>query len=262
MSLKRTVTSSQKRSSIVGLYGSSFLPVVIQVCHRLIEGRPVYPRVSFLVACNPYRLKPKDSITVGLDKEQKRTHDPLAALVYRVHPLPTSLLSYLWDFGSLSPEDELAYIRTIVLQAASSTQGQSAVIPDAVRDLAPDMVVMAHRLVRVREDASAVSLRDVRRFTRLLVWFMEHNHKTRPAPSSTSDSSSWISGDRVSIITGLVRKVEEERQGFLTVLGLASFSSLRRRTGLVLPGRIGQDSMIELMEFLRTKGAGWLPSWP
>ncbi|CAG2252998.1 RNF213 [Mytilus edulis] len=40
--------------------------------------------------------------------------DELSSLVYRVHPLPESLIDYVWDYGSLSEEDEKTYIAKMV----------------------------------------------------------------------------------------------------------------------------------------------------
>lgn len=39
---------------------------------------------------------------------------PLRHLVYRVHALPESMRSLVWDFGSLQPDVEERYIRQIV----------------------------------------------------------------------------------------------------------------------------------------------------
>ena len=36
--------------------------------------------------------------------------DPLKNLVYRVHPLPESMIDHVFDFGALSPETERLYI--------------------------------------------------------------------------------------------------------------------------------------------------------
>jgi hypothetical protein len=38
-------------------------------------------------------------------------HDPLKDLVYRVHPLPESMVDHVFDFGSLSASTEALYIR-------------------------------------------------------------------------------------------------------------------------------------------------------
>ncbi len=45
---------------------------------------------------------------------------PMRHLVYRVQALPQSLLSMVWDFGQLSKEVEVLYIRQIVKRYVSS----------------------------------------------------------------------------------------------------------------------------------------------
>ena len=39
---------------------------------------------------------------------------PLRQLVYRVHPLPKSMIPLVWDFGQLDAETEEAYARQII----------------------------------------------------------------------------------------------------------------------------------------------------
>jgi E3 ubiquitin-protein ligase RNF213 len=146
------------------------------VCHRTLEGAPVSPRLVFLAACNPYRLKGDQAITAGLDIQQKRRPDALSRLVYRVHPLPETMLDYLWDFGSLQPEDEGAYIREIL--KGLDEEG----LPPGTGALAAAAVEASQHFIRAREDRSAVSMRDVRRFKRLVDWFYRHK-RARPRPS-------------------------------------------------------------------------------
>eukprot|EP00466_Bigelowiella_natans_P005500 jgi/Bigna1/142948/aug1.74_g17656 len=40
--------------------------------------------------------------------------DPLKNLVYRVHPLPESMVDHVYDFGALPPETEEIYIRAML----------------------------------------------------------------------------------------------------------------------------------------------------
>ena len=46
---------------------------------------------------------------------------PLRHLVYRVHALPESMRSLVWDFGQLNPEVEELYTRQIVRRYVSSS---------------------------------------------------------------------------------------------------------------------------------------------
>lgn len=63
-------------------------------------------------AANPYKLRKRNegTFTQGLKVEGLQS----SKLVYLVHPLPESMLTFVWDFGILKPNDELKYIEKIV----------------------------------------------------------------------------------------------------------------------------------------------------
>eukprot|EP00750_Incisomonas_marina_P010789 INCI16307.8.p1 GENE.INCI16307.8~~INCI16307.8.p1 ORF type:complete len:4556 (+),score=887.02 INCI16307.8:48-13670(+) len=105
-------------------------------CDRTLEGVPLPQNLTVIAACNPYRLR-KHTLdadkhlgtglvygkqaagdgTVGqLDniEEVSGITDPLEDLVYRVHPLPESMVDHVFDFGSLSAETEQLYINSII----------------------------------------------------------------------------------------------------------------------------------------------------
>jgi hypothetical protein len=92
----------------------------------------------------------------------------MARLMYRVHPVPRTLQDVQFDFGALTDAREHNYVVRMAAQA----------LPDVARVehcLVAALVAAAHRAVRAHEgDASAVSLRDVKRFLALLTWFKEH----------------------------------------------------------------------------------------
>ena len=115
-------------------------------------------------------------ISAGLgmlaSNDQVREHFmdiPLRELVYRVLPLPNSLLPLVWDFGNLTPESEKSYIYNIVdsnLKHDTSKQlvSYSRVISDT---LYHSQMYMRKR----RDECSFVSLRDVERTVRVMLWF-------------------------------------------------------------------------------------------
>ena len=81
--------------------------------------------VQVIAACNPYRKRPKraEDEAVGLVFEHHSSGgqeigsgivDPLSDLVYRVHPLPETMMNYVFDFGALSAETEALYITAII----------------------------------------------------------------------------------------------------------------------------------------------------
>ena len=80
------------------------------ICHRCLNGEELPPNIVFIAACNPYCLRSSDSIsTAGL--AVKSLTDEYSNLVYRVKPLPETMMDYVWDYGSLDPKDERAYIK-------------------------------------------------------------------------------------------------------------------------------------------------------
>ncbi len=54
---------------------------------RRFKGRPLSPRLLFLAACNPYKLKTVRQMTAGLENTSDK-----GSLVYRVFPVSQSVL--------------------------------------------------------------------------------------------------------------------------------------------------------------------------
>ena len=154
------------------------------LCDRRVDGVsiPNGLRLQFVVACNPYQRHSDKMLTkltsAGLgmlaSNDQVREHFmdiPLRELVYRVLPLPNSLLPLVWDFGNLTPESEKSYIDSIVganLNHDTSKQlvSYSKVISDT---LYHSQMYMRER----RDECSFVSLRDVERTVRVMLWFYQ-----------------------------------------------------------------------------------------
>jgi hypothetical protein len=137
------------------------------VCRRVLGSRRVSRHLRFLAAVNPHRLRKRAVESIGL-QSKLNTEDPMRHLVYRVHPLPEAMLDYVWDYGRLSDTDEASYIKNMLRGLFES------VSPQLYR-LGARLVVQSHQFIRNKEEDCSVSLRDVRRFRRLAVWF----HETR-----------------------------------------------------------------------------------
>jgi len=97
------------------------------ICDRSMNGRPLPSTIRIIAACNPYRLKrglgaQEDTMAGLIFDHHAALHsetvggitDPLKDLVYRVHPLPESLVDYVFDFGALPPETERLYIKAML----------------------------------------------------------------------------------------------------------------------------------------------------
>ncbi|ELU02735.1 hypothetical protein CAPTEDRAFT_201549 [Capitella teleta] len=123
------------------------------LCDRHFSGKPIPQNIglSIVAACNPYRTHSKAMIErlekagLGYRVRAEETEEtfgctPLRQLVYRVHPLPLSLLPLVWDFGQLDHTAEVLYVKQIVQHS---------------------------------NEVSFVSLRDVERVLKVFDWFLK-----------------------------------------------------------------------------------------
>ena len=171
-SLAETKLSSSMKEVIVFLDELNTCPhmglMVECICHRSLNGRPLPEGLKVLAALNPYRRRAlKQQQSPGLVfqlGERQSTPDPMASLVYRVHPVPQSLQDFIFDFGSLTPEQEALYILAMVRRSLPEW-------PDA-HQAVTDLICASQEYVRhIEGDASACSLRDVKRCLNLIKWF-------------------------------------------------------------------------------------------
>ncbi|XP_060594281.1 uncharacterized protein LOC132748683 [Ruditapes philippinarum] len=134
------------------------------ICHHKCSGQSLAPNLVIMGACNPYRLRSVDAIqTAGLAGKVKT--DDLSKLVYRVLPLPEMTVDYVWDFGSLSEQDEMKYIKRMV-DGVFKTESPE-------HSLLSDLLSISQTFVRDKEKSTCVvSLRDVERCKTLVPWFI------------------------------------------------------------------------------------------
>ena len=148
------------------------------ICHRSIKGKPLSSNLVFMAACNPYRLRPSGKITTaGLNG--KTISDEFSKLVYRVHPLPETMIDFVWDYGSLSENDERAYICRMV-------EG----ITGNPNNLLVDLLCTSQDYIRdVDKSPYCVSLRDVHRCIVLVKWFKKILQQRQELPLSKKQDS-------------------------------------------------------------------------
>ncbi|XP_076154175.1 E3 ubiquitin-protein ligase rnf213-beta isoform X2 [Alosa pseudoharengus] len=159
------------------------------LCDKTVQGVPLRANsgLKIIAACNPYRRHSADMVArleragLGYRVKAGETEDrlgkvPLRQLVYRVHPLPPSLIPLVWDFGQLSNLAEQSYIKQIVWN-----QFQDYDLPLSYQGIISDVLAASQRYMRSREnECSFVSLRDVERSMRVLVWFYQHRDQLFP----------------------------------------------------------------------------------
>ncbi|XP_034715873.1 E3 ubiquitin-protein ligase rnf213-beta isoform X2 [Etheostoma cragini] len=155
------------------------------LCDQTMKGEPLKADsgLKIIAACNPYRkhspemVKRLERAGLGYRVRAEETRDrlgkvPLRQLVYRVHPLPPSMASLVWDFGQLSDSTELSYIKQIVKKQVDSHH-----LPVACKDIISNVLAASQKYMRSRKnECSFVSLRDVERSMKVLVWFYHHSN--------------------------------------------------------------------------------------
>ena len=164
------------------------------MCKHTYQGNELPSNVVFIAACNPYRqrvYKGKDKVGLNInqahqqkkylsDKEledikRKQNNN----LVYTVNPLPHSLLNFVFDFGTISPEDEEHYIRCMIKESIEKKFNENrGNFKDSdlnkLLNLSKDLIVICQNFIRQYNDVSSVSLREIRRFNIFYEFFYDY----------------------------------------------------------------------------------------
>ena len=72
--------------------------------------------IALISACNPYKLRDKELSQQTSGLQYKAKDETMSRLVYRVNPLPESMISYIWDYKSLNLDEERKYIEKMIQQ--------------------------------------------------------------------------------------------------------------------------------------------------
>ena len=147
---------------------------------RLNSGEPIpsSSTLQFVCAVNPYRKHSQGMIDkleeagLGYHIKAENTRDklgniPLRQLVYRVHMLPVSIVPLVWDFGTISPNNERRYIGQMV----SNVSTQLGMGRDTEELLTSTLQASQEFMRNQSDECSFVSLRDVERTLTALKWF-------------------------------------------------------------------------------------------
>ncbi|XP_066278598.1 uncharacterized protein [Branchiostoma lanceolatum] len=155
------------------------------ICHHSMLGKNLPENLILLAACNPYRQRESSQLhTAGL--EGKARVDEYSKLVYRVHPLPESMLDYVWDYGTLDEKDERSYITKMVTGVfPAESKVKSAMLVDLLAS-------SQNFIRRVEGNQFGVSLRDVNRCRILMGWFV-NMLKTKGVKALYKQTGYWLS---------------------------------------------------------------------
>ena len=127
-------------------------------------------------------IKKLEQAGLGYHVDADKTTDrlgrvPMRRLVYRVQPLPQSLLPLVWDFGQLNTQIEDLYIRQMVRRYIRERK-----LPDVpgLVEVVSAVLTASQDFMRQQEDeCSFVSLRDVDRVLSVMSWFYSQSQHPR-----------------------------------------------------------------------------------
>ncbi|XP_052216221.1 E3 ubiquitin-protein ligase rnf213-alpha-like isoform X4 [Dreissena polymorpha] len=231
------------------------------MCDQSICGKSIqmYRNLKIIAACNPYRkhsdrfVKNLENAGLGYHVDANETRDtlgkiPMRRLVYRVQPLPESLLPLVWDFGQLNAEVERLYIYQIVkrfIMLNHFVQECDGEIKDDVIESLCDMLASSQQFMRNQKDECGfVSLRDIERFLRVMTWFSKIGEHLFPLMEAKLLQNGVIEEN----------KVDSFARSAILALGVCYHACLKDRnafrtmiTGFCnLPG--GADRMLQEIE--------------
>ncbi|CAG2252466.1 RNF213 [Mytilus edulis] len=187
------------------------------MCDKSLGGKPInlHERLKIVAACNPYRkhsdelIKRLEQAGLGYHVDADKTTDklgkmrvPMRRLVYRVQPLPQSMLPLVWDFGQLKTEVEEMYIK---------------------------------QMVRRYDECSFVSLRDVERVLQVMSWFFRQSNEDQlllrrmRGELEDSDSDSETDSDDESTEEILPPQINEITRSLILSLGVCYHACLKNR---------------------------------
>ena len=145
------------------------------MCKYSLHGKKLKSNLRFFAACNPFKLS-KVQRTEGIemiDNNNNIKKKNEKKLVYLVHPLPNSLLNFVFYCGQLKPEDERKYIERILLsQFEDKHKYKFDNFNIDCIDLCTQLISKSQIFLREKGLDSSVSLRDIRRFSVFYKWFI------------------------------------------------------------------------------------------
>ncbi|XP_060590374.1 E3 ubiquitin-protein ligase rnf213-alpha-like [Ruditapes philippinarum] len=208
------------------------------MCDKTMEGKPLNCKnLKFVAACNPYRKYPKEVITklekagLGYHVKAIQTKDrfgriPMRRLVYRVQPLPQSLLPFVWDFGQLSTAVENLYIRHMVRRymVQNGTESIRVQLPndEQLLEVISSILTQSQEYMRsLKDECSFVSLRDVDRVLQVMCWFYSMSKDRRTLFQLADEKLRERNQDQ---------KLTDITRSLLLALAVCYHSSLSQRT--------------------------------
>ena len=137
------------------------------MCTKKCQGVNVKKNVLFAGACNPYRKIKKKKLENGQYESTAliKEGSPISKqnLVYSVNPLTYTQLYYIFNFGSLTEENEKKYITGIVEGEIDEYVNDKNLLPE-IKKLMINSFTTAQSFIREINGKESVSMRETRKF--------------------------------------------------------------------------------------------------
>lgn len=250
------------------------------IIDRMYGNKVIPENVRIISCCNPYRKRRNKELedvalvySAAAGDAASGISDPMKELVYRVHPLPESLIDVVSDFGSLSEASEEIYIKAILkkelpnkdAEGAEERQNQAAQAGQVQPPIADEYEVFISSFCEllcqsqnyVREvnegERSVVSMRDIGRAARVFKWFLTSYSRLHGESASAAVKDEKDSTLKIDVCAKLR---EHLRRALVLTMGYCYHSRLNRdqRWGY-------RKRLCETWERLRSKDDGameWL----
>ena len=144
------------------------LPLLTEIfMNRTYNGEKINDNIRLIGECNPYRKRKTEIEILGLCLDDDNDTDTDNKLEYLVQPLPQSLLYYVFNFGSINEEDEKKYIYYIIEKLFTSEEKK-------LHEITREAIFECHKYLRVILGPSIISLREISRFIKLVIFFQKY----------------------------------------------------------------------------------------
>ena len=145
---------------------SSFSLLTEIFINRTCNGEKLSENIRLIGACNPYRKRKVSTEKYILSRDDDIENE----LAYLVHPLPQSLLYYVFIFGSINEKDEKKYIYSIIERLFLEDETE-------LHEITKTAIFECHKFLREKFDPSIVSLREISRFCKCVEFFQKYFSK-------------------------------------------------------------------------------------
>ncbi|XP_053396335.1 E3 ubiquitin-protein ligase rnf213-alpha-like isoform X2 [Mercenaria mercenaria] len=222
------------------------------MCDKSMEGKKLKlcENLKMVAACNPYRkhseelIKKLEQAGLGYHVDADETTDrlgrvPMRRLVYRVQPLPQSLLPLVWDFGQLNTQVEDLYIRQMVRRYIREERLPE--IPGLIEVSSAILTASQDYMREQKDECSFVSLRDVDRVLTVMSWFYQQSQEDRTLYNlmddklygdddySSSEEDIDEEGEQMIRDDGGGDRVDEVTRSLILALGVCYHACLKTR---------------------------------